>query len=149
MLGKKREDIKPVSLAEAKDILEKRSKEADFGYEQQTSFDYVNQHCKLKYEDAKELEKKLSEFEDLSQESMVKVIDLLPEFKSSLNVLLTKDRLKLSDDQVDKIMDLVKEYRYKVIEPPPKIDPKPSESQDEEKEGEKPKGDETEEEDSS
>jgi DNA-directed RNA polymerase subunit F len=139
MLGKKREDSKSISLAQAKDILQKRSKEADFGYEQQTSLDYVNQHCKLKLEDAAELEQKLDEIAQLSPESSSKVIDLLPEFKSTLNILLTKDRVGITDEQVDKILDLIKEYRYKMIEPPPKIDPKPPEQENDVQEDKKEK----------
>ena len=61
MLGRKVENPRPATLAEVRKILEQRSVEPDFGYEQQTSLDYARKFAKLTPEDAAKFSKEMTE----------------------------------------------------------------------------------------
>lgn len=116
-LGKKVENPRPVCLADVKAILGERGAQPDFGYEQQMSLDYSKRFCRLKPEDAHALAKALAEFEPLKPEGITKIVDLLPEFASTLCALLLKDKVTLSADQTAKVLALVAKFREKMIEP--------------------------------
>ncbi|MFH1307033.1 MAG: RNA polymerase Rpb4 family protein [Candidatus Micrarchaeota archaeon] len=134
MLGKKHENLRPVTLAEVKKVLSERSKEPDFGYEQQTCLDYATKFCKLKEEDAKQLEKEISEFEELTPQAVVKIVDILPLHKSTLRVILAKDKITIDDEKFEKILKLVLKAKEKQITPPtPKKEGKEKEEGEEEK----------------
>ena len=62
MLGRKIDGAKPVSLPHVRAILEQRSGEPDFGYEQQTSLEYARKFAKLTPADADKLSKELVQF---------------------------------------------------------------------------------------
>lgn len=118
MLGKKVENPRPLMLAEVKDMLTERFGQPDFGYEQQTALNYANAFTKLTLEDAKKLQKKLTGIEALKPESVAKIVDVLPEHTSTLLAILSKDKVTLSEAEQTEVLELVGEYREKMIAPP-------------------------------
>lgn len=118
MLGRKELNSKPISLAEVKSILTERSKEPDFGYEQQTCLDYSNNFCKLKESDAKNLISELLKIDGMSEDAAIKITDILPLFKSTVQIILIKDKIVLEDEKIDSIIALVKKASENKIEPP-------------------------------
>ena len=84
MIGKNIIDSKPITISEAKEILDKKiqSKTNEdgqiddhvFTYEQNITIDYVTKFAKLSSDDAKELTNKLEEFITLPQ--AVKIVDI-------------------------------------------------------------------------
>lgn len=135
MLGKKQSEARSISLAEVKEILTRRSTEPDFGYEQQTCLDYANKMCKLTPADAKEFESQLSQFEELKPETIMKIIDILPPYTSTLKLILAKDKVTIDDSKIVKIMEIISEAKKKEIAPPAVVEEKKEEG--EEKEGKK------------
>lgn len=119
MLGRKVESTRPVSLVEVKRILEQRSVEPDFGYEQQTSLDYARKLAKLTVEDAAKLEKELvEEVPALKAEALVKIVDILPVHESTIGAILAKERISLSPAQNAAVLEIVAKFRTKMIAPP-------------------------------
>ncbi|VVC02367.1 Uncharacterised protein [uncultured archaeon] len=119
MLGRKVESTRPVTLVEVKKILEQRSVEPDFGYEQQTSLDYARKLAKLTPEDATKMEKELvEEVPALRAESLVKIVDILPVHESTIGAILAKERISLSPAQNAKVLEIVAKFRTKMIAPP-------------------------------
>lgn len=117
MLGRSQLNSRPATLAEVKRILTLRSSETEFGYEQQASLDYVNRFCKLEESDANALLQQLGQIEGLSPQAAAKVVDVLPAYKSTLGLILAKDKSALSDSAQEQIFALVQEYRTKMIAP--------------------------------
>lgn len=115
MLGKKTENPRPVSLAEVKAMLSTRAAEPDFGYEQQLSLDYSKKFCKLTPEDAKALGAGLSKIEALQPESVAKIIDILPEHAPTLQAILAREKITLSEKDLEKTLALVSEARTRMI----------------------------------
>ncbi|VVB56688.1 Uncharacterised protein [uncultured archaeon] len=120
MLGRKVEGAHPVSLVEVRRILEERSAEPDFGYEQQTSLDYARKFAKLTPEDAAKMAKELGEeIPALKGEALAKIIDMLPLHASSITAILAQSRIALSDAQSAKCLDIIAKFRERMVAPPP------------------------------
>lgn len=118
MLGKKEDSTRTATLAEVKDILNKRASEPDFGYEQQTCLDYANKFCKLKPSDAAQLMEKLMQIEGVSQEAAAKITDIMPQKPSTLQVILAKEKTTAGEKELGEISAILSQYSKKMIEPP-------------------------------
>jgi DNA-directed RNA polymerase subunit F len=108
MIGKKTEDSHSVTLPEVKALLEARASQPDFGYEQQTSLDYSKKFAKLEKGDADKLLAALMEIDGMKMEAAVKLVDIMPMFKSQLVPILAKDKVLLSDSAQAKVLDAIK-----------------------------------------
>ena len=102
---------RPVSLAEAKEILKERVKEKEEpSYEQDMSLKYVEKFSKLSPSKAEKLVEDLTKIDGADDAFAVKVCDILPETKETLQLLLQKNS-KIKESDFDKILDLVKKYQ--------------------------------------
>ncbi len=123
MLGRKVEGAHPVSLVEVRQILEPRSVEADFGYEQQTSLDYARKFAKLTPEDAAKMAKELGEeIPALKGEHTVKFVDILPTHPSSISAILAPTRIALSPAQTAKCLEIIAKFRERMVAPPAPVE---------------------------
>jgi DNA-directed RNA polymerase subunit F len=128
MLGRKQENSRVASLAQVKEILKSRSAEPDFGFEQQSCLDYANKFCKLGSEDAAQLQASLEEISSITAEAAIKLVDILPQSPSTVQIILAKEKITLDEPGLAKTMELINAARERMIAPPPKA----------EEEGEKP-----------
>lgn len=102
---------KPVSMAEAKEILKERTKESEEpAYEQDMSLKYFEKFIKLTMAKAEKLHEELMEIEEMDDNFAVKIVDVLPANKDVLQLLLPKNS-KVKETDLDKIFDLVKKYQ--------------------------------------
>jgi len=71
---------------------------------------FIKKFTKLKPKEAKELRKKLEEWNmiKLRTEQIVKIIDLLPENQEDLNKIVD---VSLDEDETKKILETVKEFK--------------------------------------
>ncbi len=111
MIGKEVVGIKPVTVAEVENILEKRQKEGELGFEQQTTLDYASKTKRLKKEDAVKLVKELVKIEKVSEEIAVKIADIAPKNAVEVNLLFSKERHVLEPDEVKQVLEIVEKYR--------------------------------------
>ena len=111
MIGKTSGNTSPVTLSEAKDVLQKRSEEGDFGYEQQTCLDYCKKFSKLEAKKAKQLVEKLMEHKKMKIETACKIADVLPDHRSQLVIICQKERVELSEAEIKEVLELVKSYK--------------------------------------
>lgn len=111
MLGKRTEDAKPVTLSEVKELLEARSAQPDFGYEQQTSLDYSKKFAKLDPKKASALVEKLMEIDGMKLDAAVKIADIMPSFASQYSAIFAKDKVSLSESAMKKVVEAVDSSR--------------------------------------
>lgn len=97
-----------VTDAEAKELLEKRSKEIELGYEQKNALEHLRKYCKLTLEKAKRLIEELKKVEKLRDRQIVQIANILPEDKDDLRVLLQKDFNLLDENEIELILQAVK-----------------------------------------
>jgi len=94
---------KAVSVVEAKEILSKRSKQGELGYEQSQALEHAEKFSKFKPDKIKKLVETLKNDKRISEELAVKIIDICPDNPASLKAILAKDRVELSDEEINKI----------------------------------------------
>jgi len=108
---------KPVSISEVNEILKKKEKDyvdagLELGYEQKKAFEHAAKFSKIGVKDAKELEGKLSALElALTPDRIVKIVELMPDSVDDVRAIFAKERFKYTEDDIKKIIDLVKQYK--------------------------------------
>jgi DNA-directed RNA polymerase subunit F len=95
---------KPTSIVKAKEILSNRSKEGELGYEQTQALENAEKFSKFKPDGIKKLVEKLTNNEKISEELATKIIDICPTDVSTLKAILVKDRIELSDEEINQII---------------------------------------------
>lgn len=100
-----------VTLAEVKALLEReREDRGELTYEQKLAFEQANMFSKLSPDDAIELVGKLQEIDRLSGTHAIKIADVAPTHPDDVKAIFSKDRYTPDDAEIDKIINLVREY---------------------------------------
>ncbi len=116
MIGKNEQAKKPVSMAEAEEILEERKEDGELGYEQKLAYEHAKKFVKLKASDAKKLTNELEEL-GISAAAAVKVADIMPvddmQLKQALAIESRKSSETADTELSKKIMGILEKYRGK------------------------------------
>jgi DNA-directed RNA polymerase subunit F len=92
--------------AEALDLLQGRD-EDDLTHEQKIALENLTRHCKIKDLDTlEELYDELSEIDSLKDKHIYKLLEVVPEFESTVRSVFEKERVKLDDGEVQDILDI-------------------------------------------
>ncbi|WP_457750738.1 RNA polymerase Rpb4 family protein [Thermococcus sp.] len=119
MIGRKKLEEHYLTIAETKELLERRKAEGieenpeePMFYEARVSLEHAERFAKLKPEQAKELKEKLMDlFEWLDERLASKLIDLMPEDYSDIRVIFSKEEYIPSPEEAREIVSLLDEYR--------------------------------------
>ena len=103
-------EIKPIAMAEAKDILVKREKAKELGYEQKLALEHLKKFTKLKPDEAKKFLGELAAIVRMSAETSVQIANLLPKSPDELRLIFAREKFSLKEDEINKILELVKKY---------------------------------------
>ena len=103
----------PITEVEMRNFLEtikKRDKELNFRAKK--TEEYLNSIVKLKFQKAEELKKELQklEIERLKPTLIVKLIDILPKEMDSIRAIFSNENLSLKEEDLTKILEVVKKY---------------------------------------
>ncbi len=107
--------MKPVSLAEVKEILNKRKGEKELTYEQDVTMKYVEKFAKLTEKQTEDLSKQLDEFSFLKEKKELKyqLMAALPTRVEQVQLFMPKD-VTASEEELKKIVELTKKYGEKL-----------------------------------
>lgn len=103
-------EIRPVPSAQAKDVLLKREKERELGYEQKLAAEHLKKFTKLKAADAAKLLEELGGIVRMSPETAVQIANILPKTPEELRLIFARERFSLKEEEIAKILELVKKY---------------------------------------
>lgn len=103
-------ETKPVTMAEAKDILVRREKAKELGYEQKLAAEHLKKFTKLNPEDAKKFMTELAAIVRMSDETAVQIANLLPKTIDELRMIFAREKFSLKEDEINRILELVKKY---------------------------------------
>ena len=101
---------KPVALAEVLDILEKEKKRGELDYSQRLAYDYSQKFAKIDSKKAREMVAELVKTEKVKEHQATVIVDLMPETKEDVELIFLKERTKLEDGDVKKILEIVEKY---------------------------------------
>lgn len=99
-----------ITNAEAKEILKERKKEIELGYEQKNALEYLKKYDKLTLKKARELVEKLREVKKLREKQIIAIVNILPQDRDDLRLILEKDYNLLTDEEKDFIIENVKKF---------------------------------------
>ena len=99
-----------ITLAEVKKILEEKSKKEELSAIEQSTLEYARKFAKIDLDKAMELYKKLKELE-LSDFTIVQIINILPDTIEELRTLMIKEEKEYDTDFLNKILEIIKEYK--------------------------------------
>ncbi len=91
--------------------MEKEKKAGDLEYGQRLTYDYAQKFSKLGAKKAKELTEELLKLERLREHQVVALADLMPETKEDIELIFAKERTRLEEEEIKKILDLINKYR--------------------------------------
>jgi DNA-directed RNA polymerase subunit F len=105
------EKVTYVSLAEVKNLLRKVEKEREtLLYEQRIALDHAQKFVKLPANKTADMIKKLKELEKIKEIHAYKIADLLPTTKEEVQSIFAKERINITDKDVQSILDIVNEF---------------------------------------
>ena len=102
-----------ISLTELKEHLDKtKKKKKELNFRENKVVEYVTGFDILKSKDAKEMKKALEglDISRLKERHMVKIMDLLQLDSDTLKTILTGENLTLKQDDLNKIIEIVKKH---------------------------------------
>lgn len=111
MIGKGSTAEKPITLAEVLEILERRKREGELDYGQRLTYDYAQKFARLNAKNARKLVEELLELGNLREHQAVALANLMPESPEDVQLIFQKERIRLTDEDVQKILELINRYR--------------------------------------
>lgn len=109
MIGEKILEQRPASLKEVEELLAERKKEKELTYEQDLTLKYAKKFSKLTTAKYKKIVKDLSSVEGLTDDLIVKIIDIVPADKNILDLLFEKH--SVSDETKKQILEITSKYK--------------------------------------
>lgn len=94
---------KGVTVSEAKEILAKRKEDGELGYEQAQALDNAEKYARYDSEKARKLVDSLVKGK-ITKETAIKIVDVGPDNPATLRAILVKDRIELSEEEINEIL---------------------------------------------
>ena len=113
---KEKVDEEYLTVAETKEILEdlevERAADEDreMRYELARAIEHVNKFAMLDPDEAREFVAELEELEKVDEKTAHKIADTRPRDRDELRALYAQERYSLSGDELDEILNVVKQY---------------------------------------
>ncbi|MAG52568.1 MAG: hypothetical protein CMH62_01255 [Nanoarchaeota archaeon] len=103
---------RPITMVELADDLNKLEKKEELNFRSNKAKKYLNHFAKITIKDVKDLTKKIQDLNipRLKDRQIVKVIDTLPDTLEELRMLFVGETTTVNEDNLKKILEVVKEY---------------------------------------
>lgn len=101
---------KPVPAAEARNTMSKK-KDEELAYEQKICMDFLEKNVNMNVTDAREAMKELQEVGRVKPSQAAVLINIMPEEKSDIRLIFSKERTSLSDENMEEILEILDQYR--------------------------------------
>jgi DNA-directed RNA polymerase subunit F len=95
---------KAVTVSEAKEILAQRKEDGELGYEQNQALENCEKFARLDGGKAEKLVESLMKVGKLNRETAIKIVDVGPNNPATLRAILVKDRIELSEEDINEIL---------------------------------------------
>ena len=103
-------EAKPIGMPEAKEILSSRETKKELSYEQKIALDHLNKFTKLKPSEANKFLEELSSVLRMSPETLVQILNFMPQNPDELRMVFAREKFSLKDDEISRILEIVKKY---------------------------------------
>ena len=101
----------PVSIPEAKEIMDERGKDKTLAYEQKICIEYFDKIPHISKDKAEKMKVELSEIKSLKPMHIIAIINILPDVADEVHMIMGKESLK--KEEIEKIIEIVRKYKPK------------------------------------
>jgi len=103
----------PIGNPQVKEELEKKESERELYYREEKSKEFLNEFTKLSKENFDKAREEIEglEIPRLSQEHIIKILDIMPNNGTELRAITSHSGTVLVDDNVSKILEVLDKYR--------------------------------------
>lgn len=104
----------PVSLSEAYDAIEKKTKgDVELTYREEKSLEYLKKFKKVSLENFEKAKEEIIALDipRLEEEHIIKIIDIMPNSGTELRSIVSNSGTVLVDESVTKILEVLSKYR--------------------------------------
>lgn len=102
--------VKPIPMAEAKEILEKREKGRELGYEQKLAAEHLKKFTKLKPAEARKFIEEINGIVRMSPETLATLTNIMPQNQDELRLIFSREKFSLKEEEIAKVLETVKKY---------------------------------------
>lgn len=99
-----------VGLSEVKQLMTKEGKERELSTEQNLALDHTQKFVAIEFESSKKLQRELNALGFISEQNVVKIMDLLPATPEDVRLVFSKERLTPEKKQIEQIIEIVQKY---------------------------------------
>ena len=103
-------NAKPISMAEAREIMTSQEKDKELTYEQKLALEHLNKFTVLDASAAKKLLEEVSGVLRMSDETKIQILNLLPKTPDELRMIFTRENFSLKENETKKILEIIKKY---------------------------------------
>lgn len=111
MIGDEVKSEKPVTFAEALEILKEKKDEGELEFEQRLAYDYLQKFSQLPADKTKKLVEDLLDIEKVREHQAVILANNMPENKEDIRLIFAKERTSLKESTIEKILDTIDKHR--------------------------------------
>jgi DNA-directed RNA polymerase subunit F len=102
---------KIISLAEAKNILKKISKERkELNYEQKIALEHAEKFARLSAKQTKDLIAELVKLDHVEEIHAYKIADILPNTEDDVKAIFAKERYTPNEKEIKNILEIIKKH---------------------------------------
>ncbi len=108
-------DFRYITASEAREVMEeiiaKRKEKGELSFEARKTMNYLNAVVKIDSEKARKIVDEAEKLPFVSEEIAIKIAEILPEIPDEVRVIFAKERITLSPEQIQQILDIVQKYK--------------------------------------
>ncbi len=98
----------PIPLEEVKEILKKRKKEDEaLAYELDQTLENAEKFAGSSPAETRKLIEEIRKNDKIPLETAIKIVDVMPKKAQTLKTIMLKDRIELSDEEVEAVIKLL------------------------------------------
>jgi DNA-directed RNA polymerase subunit F len=112
MIGKSETAKRPVTSAEALEILEKRKEDDKLGYEQELAHDHIAKYGGASAAEGRKMKKELMEL-GVTEATAIKIADIMPIDVAQLKHILVLEKKNYDEEDIKKMMEIVEGHKGK------------------------------------
>jgi DNA-directed RNA polymerase subunit F len=99
-----------VTLAEVKKLLLEESDKRELLTSQKAALDHAQAVSYLSVEDTQSIIEEVSKLDKVTDRIAIKIADILPKYPNDVRAIFYKERVELTADDIQEILDIVAKY---------------------------------------
>ncbi|MBR3410822.1 MAG: hypothetical protein IKG94_08660 [Candidatus Methanomethylophilaceae archaeon] len=99
-----------VTLAEIKKLLLEESDKRELLTSQKAALDHAQAVSYLSVEDTQSIVEEVSKLDKVTDRIAIKIADILPKYPNDVRAIFYKERVELTADDIQEILDIVAKY---------------------------------------